>query len=261
MDMKKSNPGIYGVVADLVSTDKRYETAIEIALGGSVKNLVVDTEDTAKKLIAYLKRERLGRATFLPVSSVHGNAGIPDGALNERGVIGTADTLVRHDSRYDGIFAYLLGGAMTGGAYRRSDNLLGRKRQLDELSEQCQRLTRRLEEINESMDDSTRKREEAAAAEKEKRDEFNSILIDKKNKEHDLSILNEQKADEQKAYEDIIQEEADIRKKLSDMEDEQNSYDEKLSEIHLKESDIAVRSDELEKEKKRIEGSIERLRR
>ena len=294
MDMKKSNPGIYGVVADLVSTDKRYETAIEIALGGSVKNLVVDTEDTAKKLIAYLKRERLGRATFLPVSSVHGNAGIPDGALNERGVIGTADTLVRHDSRYDGIFAYLLGrmivvdnidnavaverkyhqrlnlvtlegdtvrpgGAMTGGAYRRSDNLLGRKRQLDELSEQCQRLTRRLEEINESMDDSTRKREEAATAEKEKRDEYNSILIDKKNKEHDLSILNEQKADEKKAYEDIIQEEADIRKKLSDMEDEQNSYDEKLSEIHLKESDIAVRSDELEKEKKRIEGSIERL--
>lgn len=295
MEKKSQYPGIYGVVADLVSTEKKYEVAIEIALGGSVKNVVVDTENTAKELISYLKRERLGRATFLPVSSVKGSySRIPDGVSSERGVIGTADTLVRHDSRYDGIFSYLLGrtvvvdsiddaialerkyhqslnlvtlegdtmrpgGAMTGGAYRRSENLLGRKRQLDELSDTCKKLQERLKEINSSMDESSRQREEAASSEKEKRDEYNRILIEKKNKEHDLSLLNEQKADEARAYEDIVKEEAEIKKKLAAMEEEQRSFDEKLSEIHLKESDIATKSEELEKEKVRLDGSITRL--
>ncbi|MDY6351624.1 MAG: chromosome segregation protein SMC [Lachnospiraceae bacterium] len=294
MDKKRENPGIYGVVADLLSTDKKYETAIEIALGGSVKNIVVDTEDTAKGLIAYLKRERLGRATFLPVSMVHGNARVPEAAMSERGVIGTADDLIRTDSRYKGIFSYLLGrylvvdnidsavalqkkyrnglsivtldgdtirpgGAMTGGAFRRSDNLLGRKRQLDDLSDKCRSIKERLFIINESMDASTKKREEEAALEKEKREEYNALLIEKKNIEHDLTLLKEQQADQTKAYEDIVLEEEAIKKQLKEMEAEQSSYDEKLSEIHLKEKDISVRSSELEKEKSRIAASIERL--
>ncbi|MGN0241608.1 MAG: chromosome segregation protein SMC, partial [Candidatus Weimeria sp.] len=110
MEKKRDYPGIYGVVADLVSTGKKYETAIEIALGGSVKNVVVDTENTAKQLIEILKREKLGRATFLPVSSVKGTSSrIPESVFSEKGVIGTADTLVKHDPVYSGIFSYLLG--------------------------------------------------------------------------------------------------------------------------------------------------------
>ena len=295
MDKKREYPGIYGVVADLVSTEKRYEVAIEIALGGSVKNVVVDTENTAKQLIGYLKRERLGRATFLPVSSVKGSASrIPESVFSEKGVIGTAEKLVKHDPKYAGIFSYLLGrtivvdsiddaialerkyhqslnlvtlegdtmrpgGAMTGGAYRRSENLLGRKRQLDELSEQCKNLQDRLIEINESMDESSRQREDAAASEKEIREKYNALLVEKKNKEHDLSLLNDQKADETKAYEDIVKEEAEIRQKLAAMDEEQNTFDEKLKAVHLKESDIEEKTKQLEAERTRIEGSIKRL--
>ena len=295
MDKKHEYPGIYGVVADLVSTEKKYETAIEIALGGSVKNVVVDTENTAKPLIGYLKRERLGRATFLPVSSVKGSASrIPESVFSERGVIGTADTLVKHDPEYAGIFSYLLGrtivvdtiddaialerkyhqslnlvtlegdtmrpgGAMTGGAYRRSENLLGRKRQLDELNEQCKNLQDDLIKINESMDESSKDREDAADAEKEIRERYNALIVEKKNKEHDLSLLNDQKADETKAYEDIVNEEAEIKKKLAQMDEEQSTFDEKLKAVHLKESDIEEKTKQLEADRKRIEGSIKRL--
>lgn len=295
MDKKHEYPGIYGVVADLVSTEKKYETAIEIALGGSVKNVVVDTENTAKQLIGYLKRERSGRATFLPVSSVKGSASrIPESVFSERGVIGTADTLVKHDPEYAGIFSYLLGrtivvdtiddaialerkyhqslnlvtlegdtmrpgGAMTGGAYRRSENLLGRKRQLDELNEQCKNLQDDLIKINESMDESSKDREDAADAEKEIRERYNALIVEKKNKEHDLSLLNDQKADETKAYEDIVNEEAEIKKKLAQMDEEQSTFDEKLKAVHLKESDIEEKTKQLEADRKRIEGSIKRL--
>lgn len=295
MDQKKLYPGIYGVVADLVSTEKRYEVAIEIALGGSVKNVVVDTEQTAKQLIYYLKREKLGRATFLPVSSVKGfPSRTPESVFSEKGVIDTADKLVKHDNKYDGIFSYLLGrtivvdtidnaialerkyhqslnlvtlegdtmrpgGAMTGGAFKRSENLLGRKRQLDELGSECESIKNRLAEINVQMDESTRQREEAQVTEKEKRDQYNTLLVEKKTKEHDLSLLNQQKADQKKAYDDIVKEENDIRQSLEDMEKEQSSFDEKLSEVHLKENDIAEKSQQLEKEKERIDGSIRRL--
>lgn len=61
MEMKDQNPGVHGVVADLVKTEKKYETAIETALGGSLQNIVTDNESTAKYLIEYLKRGRYGQ--------------------------------------------------------------------------------------------------------------------------------------------------------------------------------------------------------
>ena len=70
MEVKKQNPGIHGVVADLIHVEKRYETAIETALGGAIQNIVTDTEQTAKHMIEYLKQGRFGRATFLPLDAI-----------------------------------------------------------------------------------------------------------------------------------------------------------------------------------------------
>lgn len=64
MELKDSNPGILGVIADIVKVERKYETAIETALGGTIQNIVTDKESTAKELIAYLKQNKLGRATF-----------------------------------------------------------------------------------------------------------------------------------------------------------------------------------------------------
>ncbi|WP_347559643.1 hypothetical protein [Clostridium sp. AM58-1XD] len=72
MEAKDRVKGIHGVVADLITTEKTYETAIETALGGSIQNIVTDSEQTAKQLIEYLKKNKYGRATFLPLTSIGG---------------------------------------------------------------------------------------------------------------------------------------------------------------------------------------------
>ena len=72
MEQKKKVPGILGVVADLIQVEKDYEIAIETALGGSIQNIVTDHEQTAKQMIEFLKRNRYGRATFLPLTSIEG---------------------------------------------------------------------------------------------------------------------------------------------------------------------------------------------
>ena len=171
MELKDSNPGILGVIADIVKVEKQYETAIETALGGTIQNIVTDKESTAKELICYLKQNKLGRATFLPLNAIHARNTLENEAcINEKGVIGVASNLVRVSFEYEGLAKYLLGrilvvdnidnalliakkykytlrivtlegeqlnpgGSMTGGAFRNSSNLLGRRREIEELKQ------------------------------------------------------------------------------------------------------------------------------
>ena len=110
MEQKSSHKGILGVVSDLIQVEKKYETAIETALGGSIQNIVTEDEATAKEMIAYLKQNRYGRATFLPLTSVKAK-GNPknENAIGEPGVIGIANELVQCDAKYKEVAAYLLG--------------------------------------------------------------------------------------------------------------------------------------------------------
>ena len=171
MELKDSNPGILGVIADIVKVEKQYETAIETALGGTIQNIVTDKESTAKELIGYLKQNKLGRATFLPLNAIHARNTLENEAcINEKCVIGVASNLVRVSFEYEGLAKYLLGrilvvdnidnalliakkykytlrivtlegeqlnpgGSMTGGAFRNSSNLLGRRREIEELKQ------------------------------------------------------------------------------------------------------------------------------
>ena len=171
MELKDSNPGILGVIADIVKVEKQYETAIETALVGTIQNIVTDKESTAKELIGYLKQNKLGRATFLPLNAIHARNTLENEAcINEKGVIGVASNLVRVSFEYEGLAKYLLGrilvvdnidnalliakkykytlrivtlegeqlnpgGSMTGGAFRNSSNLLGRRREIEELKQ------------------------------------------------------------------------------------------------------------------------------
>lgn len=169
MEQKTRNKGLIGVVSDLIQVEKKYEIAIETALGGNIQNIVTEDEDTAKQMIAYLKQNKYGRATFLPLTSVSGKGNLKNAdAKKEPGVIGLASTLVKTDTRYEGVISYLLGrvivtenidraialakkkryslhivtlegeylspgGSMTGGAFKNSSNLLARKREIEEL--------------------------------------------------------------------------------------------------------------------------------
>ena len=175
MEVRDRVKGIHGVVADIISTEKKYEVAVETALGGSIQNIVTDSEQTAKQLIEYLKKNKYGRATFLPLTSVGSRGGFnQEAALREPGIIGLADSLVHVDPQYRGLASYLLGrvvvaenidcaialarkfryslrivtlegellsagGSMTGGAFKNSSNLLGRRREIEELEAACRK--------------------------------------------------------------------------------------------------------------------------
>ena len=118
MEQKERVPGIQGVVADLIQVNKDYEVAIETALGGSIQNIVTDNEQTAKTLIEFLKKNRYGRATFLPMSSISPRGEFsPREALKEPGVIGVASELVTTAPQYQQIARFLTGKGTGGGSY------------------------------------------------------------------------------------------------------------------------------------------------
>ena len=110
MEQKEKNSGIIGVVADIIKVQKEYEIAVETALGGSIQNIVTEDVQTAKDMIQYLKKNKYGRATFLPLTNVKAKQEIQaEGIMGQKGVIGIASSLVSTDSRFEGLVKYLLG--------------------------------------------------------------------------------------------------------------------------------------------------------
>lgn len=187
MSCKDREKGLIGVVADIIKVEKEYEIAVETALGGSIQNIVTDDEETAKRMIAYLKQNKYGRATFLPLRSMQGGAELWQmDALKETGVIGLAHTLVHVEERFLGLAKQLLGrtivvenidcgiriarkykqslrlvtlegelinpgGSMTGGAFKNSSNLLSRRREIEEFEKTVKLLKRDMEEMEHSI--------------------------------------------------------------------------------------------------------------
>ena len=181
MEKRDQVKGIHGVVADIIKVEKNYEVAIETALGGSIQNIVTDNEGTAKQLIQYLKQNKLGRATFLPLTAIEGG-GLSKNldALKEKGVIGVASSLVHVDAKFQKLAENLLGrtivvehiddgiaiakkyrqslrivtvegdlinpgGAMTGGAFKNASNLLSRRREIEEIEKNVIQLKKDME--------------------------------------------------------------------------------------------------------------------
>ncbi len=193
MEVRNQNPGIHGVVADLIHVEKRFETAVETALGGAIQNIVTDTEQTAKRLIEYLKQGRFGRATFLPLDAITVRDEFAQKeALKEPGVIGLASSLVKTEDTYKKLVQFLLGrivvvdtidhglkvsakfrrslrivtlegellnpgGSMTGGAFKNSSNLLGRNRELEELESKIKKETEQLKKLSVRFEESEKK--------------------------------------------------------------------------------------------------------
>lgn len=109
MEQKQWNPGIIGVVADIITVNQKYEVAVETALGGSIQNIVTEDDATAKRMISYLKTNRLGRATFLPLNTITDRGSVRNDVLREKGVIGVASDLVEVDSKFNTLVKNLLG--------------------------------------------------------------------------------------------------------------------------------------------------------
>lgn len=169
---KQGINNVYGTVASLISTEEKYEYAIEIALGGYIQNIVVENETEAKNIISYLKENSLGRVTFLPLSTIKRvDNNIKDKAKKLSGYIGMASDIVKYDKKYSDVINLSLGstivvdtvdnaidmskklknmarivtlsgelfattGSITGGKNaHKSAGLLGRKEKIDKLNE------------------------------------------------------------------------------------------------------------------------------
>ena len=203
-----SQKGVHGVVAEIIKTEKKYEIAIETALGGRIQNIVTDTEETAKDLIEYLKKNKFGRATFVPLSAVRESKDLKDiPILKEDGVLGTASKLVSADAMYSSLVSNLLGriivvsdidkaviiakkyryeyrlvtlegdlfntgGSISGGAYKNASNLLGRKRELEELESSIEKIHREEEILSLELESQNNIYEKL----KKSRNELNNIL-------------------------------------------------------------------------------------
>ncbi len=111
-DSSEFGKGIHGALAQLIKVDKKYEAAIEMTLGSALQNIVTQTEEAAKKAIEYLKANKMGRATFLPISSVNArtfDTPMLNRVKNSVGFCGVGSDLVTFDSKYSGIIDSLLG--------------------------------------------------------------------------------------------------------------------------------------------------------
>ena len=231
MEQKNANPGIIGVVADILALPEKYETAIEIALGGALQNIVTEDNETAKKMINFLKKNRFGRATFLPLTNIRRrNSTISPSVLQDEGVIGIASTLVKVEERFQALVDSLLGrtvvvdtvdhalslsrknnfslrlvtldgellnpgGAITGGVFRHSGNLLGRKREIEECKDSLRKAKAAWEERKEALSElkaGQQKLEEQKQQRKAKLDAASLLLHDLSNQIPDMDAKKEE---------------------------------------------------------------------
>ena len=264
MEQKGNQKGIIGVVADIIKVDKKYETAIEIALGGNIQNIVTEDENTAKEMIQFLKQNKAGRATFLPLTSITKPQEFktPE-VLDEKGVIGMANELVKIDDKYKNVAKAMLGrivvidnvdnavkiakkfdygvrmvtiegellvpgGAISGGAFKNNSNLLGRRREIEELTKKVKTLLDENEALEKEIQDDKEKRNKLRLELEQLKTALQAKFIEQNTARLNL-ISAKQKMDEtQEGSMALKAEEADIERQVQEIKVSKEQITEEL---------------------------------
>ena len=291
MEQKEKNPGIIGVAADIIKVEKKYETAIETALGGNIQNVVTDDEETAKRMIRYLKENRLGRATFLPLTSIlHPQEFKNPEALGEKGVIGLADGLVGIEERYRNVARAMLGrilvvdnvdnavriarkydygirmvtlegellapgGAISGGAFKNNSNLLGRRREIDELKKKVRKLLTDIDGANRDIDETKASRNRLRMELETLKTDIQRKSIEQNTARLNISQMRERMEEEGEAKETLKQEEQEIAVRIREIRSDKETAQRELEDSEALENstqeEIARSQRELEEERGR----------
>ncbi|MBM7644328.1 chromosome segregation protein [Scopulibacillus daqui] len=273
-------PGIHGAVAEIIKVDKDFETAIETALGSTMQHIVVEEESHARGAIQYLKQQRAGRATFLPMSVVKPrrvsshDLGI---VQSNEAFVGVASTLVQFQPVYENIVHHLLGhiiiakhlkgandlarllgyryrivtlegdvvspgGAMTGGSQKqKSINLLGRNREIDQLSRQINEMKGKKQELEGNV--AALKQQLTANQSKfeECRDDIQKLTYEKQLQE---SSLREIEIEEK----NIFEKSGVLKREESDFEEELGKIEARIGELEMKQKENRQKEDEMNQE-------------
>ncbi len=243
--------GIHGTVAQLISVDAMYATAVETALGGALQNIVVENENTAKRCIALLKEMKKGRATFLPVTSVRAYEFGDAGVKNEQGFVALGNEIVSCDSAYAHIMKNLLGktviaedidyaaviakkygykfrivtldgqvinagGSFTGGAAVHSSGVLTRKNEINDLNLKISELEQTRNTVSQEV--------------QKLKAQTDKLELDMEAVKSEIAVLNEDKINlrsEIKSLESILQQ---TDNQLKACTDSKSRIDTKISE-------------------------------
>ncbi len=274
MEQKASRKGILGVVSDLIQVEKKYETAIETALGGSIQNIITEDEGTAKQMISFLKENRLGRATFLPLTSVDGRGNFKNQeVLKEPGVIGLANTLVKCEEKYDGVVAYLLGrvivtehidaalalakknrytlnivtlegeclrpgGSLTGGAFKNTSNLLARKREIEEFEQKIKQLEKEIKEYKNRLEEIKTAQILLVDDMEENKSALQELFILQNTAKLNVERTAEQRKEREDFYARLVLENSEIEKQLKEILENKEKIAEEIEAANLREQQI-----------------------
>ena len=281
-NIKELGKGMHGVLANIIEVPEQYQTAIEMCLGASLQNIVTETEEDAKKLVEHLRKNNLGRASFLPITSVRGRK-LDKIKGHEKGVIGIASDLVKYDKKYEQIITNLLGrtvvvdnmdtaikvakqngytfriittqgdvinpsGAITGGSVaKKTVNILGRGREIEKLEKEIANLKSKIEAI---------------IKEKEQYEEsIEDIIENATSLEKELQEIDITYATEKQKLVSVEENISKIELRLNKLKEESNSLEtEKENSINKKEEiqkDIIKLNEETEKLSKIINEYVE----
>lgn len=263
--------GIEGAVAELISVPKQFETAIEIALGGAMQHIVVDSEQNARNAIQFLKQHSYGRATFLPLNIIKGkylSSSQLQAVKQHPSFVGSASSLIQYDQKYQEVITNLLGnvvitqdlkganelakllqyrcrlvtldgdivnpgGSMTGGAVKQKTNsLLSRKGELEDLKEKLV-----------DMEEKTVKLENQVKA----------LKVDIENQESLLDSLRSE-------GETLRIQEQSLKGNLREIEVEENNTNERLSLYDIDKQQFMKEKETLGDRKKELEAIGEKLK-
>lgn len=258
--------GIHGPLSQLISVEDRYAIAVETALGSAIQNIVTDSENDAKRAINFLKENKGGRATFLPLTSVKSKPFTEKGLDDCYGFVDMADRLLDYDKKYDEIIRSLLGrtavaedldsaiviakkfsyrfkivtldgqvvnagGSMTGGSRGHNSGILSRTNEKEKLNEQLKKLAAEQEKDNE---------------------EYKRLNVELSSAKAELDASE---ADLKRTQEDIIRKESE----LALIDGKLDTANAALEELRREKKNASIRITDLEALKAAAQAEIDRL--
>lgn len=265
-NIKELGKGMHGVLANVIEVPESYQTAIEMCLGASLQNIVTETEEDAKKLVEHLRKNSLGRASFLPITSVKGRK-LDKIKGHEKGVIGIASDLIKYSKKYEQIVTNLLGrtvivdnmetaikvakqngysfriitvegdvinpsGAITGGSVtKKTVNILGRGREIEKIEKEIQNLKKKVENLEKEKQEYENSMEEIFEG---------ATSLEKELQEIDITYATE-------------------KQKLISMEENITKIQERLEKLKEEQEALEIEKEEAIKKKETIKRKIENL--
>ena len=264
--IRELGKGMHGVLANIIEVSEQYETAIEMCLGASLQNIVTETEEDAKKLVEHLRKNNLGRASFLPISSVRGRK-LDNIRGKENGVIGIASDLVKYNKKYEQIIISLLGrtvivnnmdnaikvarqnkysfriitidgdvinpsGAITGGSVaKKTVNILGRGREIEKLEKEITSLKAKVQKTKEEKNEYEKSVQSILEKSKE---------LDKELQEMEITYATE-------------------KQKMVSVEEEVSKLEKSLEKLKKEKEDLEIKKQQSQGSKEKLNKEVEEL--